>query len=89
MKSQEFENLIVAVFYIRYCEKRKPLDVRSFTSLFNKVKKEVYKLEEALLVDDKDRIIKQISERIQEQVKDDQCLSDSEFYTLLHEDVLA
>ena len=52
MNNNVFENILIADFYIRYQEKKNKFQTSHLDKFFNKIKKEVCTLEEALLVDD-------------------------------------
>ncbi|MBS5551840.1 MAG: hypothetical protein KHX53_07310 [Bacteroides sp.] len=86
MNNNTFENLLIADFYIRYQEKENKFEMSNLDKLFKKIKKEVYALEETLLIDDRDKKSENIKERLNEALMENGKLSDSVVYSLLHDD---
>ena len=64
MEKNIFENLLITTFYIRYNEKKKLLNGKHFVRLFKKVEKDVCKLEESLLVEDREQSCQHIKEKL-------------------------
>ena len=81
-----FENLLITDFFIRYQEKKNKFDMSNLDKLFKKIKKEVYALEETLLIDDRDKKAENIKEKLNEALRENGEMSDSAFYSLLHND---
>lgn len=86
MNNNVFENILIADFYIRYQEKKNKFQTSHLDKFFYKIKKEVCTLEEALLVDDKDRKAEAVKEKIASLFATDSEMSDSKFYALLYDD---
>lgn len=86
MEKNIFENLLITTFYIRYCEKKKQLNSKHFARLFKKVEKDVCKLEESLLVKDREQSCQHIKEKLFSVLENNNEISDSIFYSLLHKD---
>lgn len=86
MEKNIFENLLITTFYIRYCEKKKQLNSKHFARLFKKVEKDVCKLEESLLVEDREQSCQHIKEKLFSVLENNNEISDSIFYSLLHKD---
>ena len=82
MNNNVFENILIADFYIRYQEKKNKFQTSHLDKFFYKIKKEVCTLEEALLVDDKDRKAEAVKEKIASLFATDSEMSDSKFYAL-------
>ena len=74
------------IFDIRYCEKKKQLNSKHFARLFKKVEKDVCKLEESLLVEDREQSCQHIKEKLFSVLENNNEISDSIFYSLLHKD---
>lgn len=87
MEKKIFENLLIAVFYIRYSEKRKQLKEQQFPKFFGKIEKEINRLDESLLVQDREESCNLIKEKLLTALKSNEKISDTTFYSLLHEDV--
>ena len=86
MEKNIFENLLITTFYIRYNEKKKLLNGKHFVRLFKKVEKDVCKLEESLLVEDREQSCQHIKEKLLSVLENNNEISDSIFYSLLHKD---
>lgn len=86
MDNNVFENLLIADFYIRYQERKNKFQISKLDKFFKRIKKEVYTLEETLLIDDRDKKAEGVKERLLPLLTTNNVLSDTEFYSLLHED---
>lgn len=81
-----FENLLIAVFYIRYNEKDKRLKSDKFPTFFKKIEKEVCKLDETLLVEDREKSCQLVKDKLLSYLTTNGEISDTDFYSLLHAD---
>lgn len=86
MDNNIFENLLIADFYIRYQERKSKFEISKLDKLFKRIKKEVYNIEETLLIDDRDKKAETVKDRLFSLFSTSGGLSDTEFYSLLHED---